>query len=140
MPLETAVFSTSNPYEKDFAYSRAVRRGPFISVSGTTAISPATGELQHPGSAYLQACAIFDEIFRAIAALGGTRTDITRMRMFVVAQDDAGDVARAMKDAMDGHTAFAATMICGANFVQDDMKVEIEADAVVDVEALNKSS
>ncbi|KZV98225.1 YjgF-like protein [Exidia glandulosa HHB12029] len=131
MPLITTVHRTANPYENDFGYSRAVRRGPFISVSGTTSISPTSGELQHPGSAYLQARAIFSEIFSAITALGGTKTDVTRVRMFVTAQSDSGDVARAMKESMDGHTAFAATMICGASFVDPEMKVEIEADAVV---------
>lgn len=132
MALSTSVHRTSNPYEEAFGYSRAVRKGPFVFVSGTTAISPTTGELQHPGSAYLQARAIFGEIISAITALGGARTDITRVRMFVVAQDDAEAVARAMKEAMDGHSAFAATMICGASFVDPAMLVEIEADAVVD--------
>lgn len=140
MPFETKVYQTANPYEKEFGYSRAVRRGPFISVSGTTSISPTTGELQHPGSAYLQARAIFGEIFSAVSALGGRQTDITRVRMFVAAQADSGDVARAMREAMDGYTAFAATMICGASFVDAHMKVEIEADAVVDDRTTNSSA
>ncbi|EJD37840.1 YjgF-like protein [Auricularia subglabra TFB-10046 SS5] len=132
MTLNTTVHTTSNPYEKAFGYARAVRKGPFIFVSGTTSISPTAGELQHPGSAYLQARAVFSEIISAITALGGAITEITRVRMFVVAQDNSEAVARAMKEALGGHTAFAATMICGASFVDPAMLVEIEADAVVE--------
>ncbi|KAG6838556.1 hypothetical protein C0991_010710, partial [Blastosporella zonata] len=121
---------TSNPYEVEFGYSRAVRRGPFIFVSGTTSIDPTTGAVQHPESAYQQAQATFSEIVRAIEALGGTREDVTRVRMFVTAEEDTGDIGRALKESF-GDVGPAATMIVGAKFVRPEMKVEIEADAVV---------
>ncbi|KAG5638740.1 hypothetical protein H0H81_010550 [Sphagnurus paluster] len=121
---------TANPYESEFGYSRAVRRGPFIFVSGTTSIDPATGAVQHPESAFRQAQAIFAEIVRAVEALGGKRADVVRVRMFVTADEDSGDVGRAMKEAL-GEVAPAATMIVGAKFVSPEMKVEIEADALV---------
>jgi len=132
LAMSTTTFRTANPYEQSFGYSRAVRRGDQIIVSGTTAVDPNSGELQHPGSAYGQTQAIFAEIFRAIKGLGGKiPTDVVRVRMFVADGKDSGDVARAMREAMDGHVAFAATMICGSGFVDDAMKVEIEADAIV---------
>ncbi|RDB14859.1 hypothetical protein Hypma_016352 [Hypsizygus marmoreus] len=123
-------FHTSNPYEKQFGYSRAVRRGPFIFVSGTTSIDGTTGVLLHPESAYEQERQIFAEIVGAVEAVGGTREDVVRVRMFVTADEDSGDVGRALKESF-GAVGPAATMILGAKFVDAQMKVEIEADAVM---------
>lgn len=121
---------TANPYETTFGYSRAVRRGPFIFVSGTTSIDTTTGKVLHPTSAYDQSLKIFSEIVLAVEALNGRKEDVVRLRMFVMSDEDSGDVGRAMKDCF-GEVAPAATMIIGAKFVSPDMKVEIEAEAVV---------
>ena len=123
-------YQTANPYESKFGYSRAVRKGPFVFVSGTTSIDPSTEELLHPGSAGAQASAIFAEIIRGVEGVGGKRTDVTRVRMFVTDAADADAVGEAMKNAL-GDVGPAATMIVGARFVRSDMLVEIEADAVV---------
>lgn len=128
--FETQRYSTANPYESAFSYSRAVRRGPFIFVSGTTSIDPITGVLLHPSSAYDQSRQIFTNIVEAIEALGGKRECVTRVRMFVRDQGDSGEVGRALKDAL-GDVMPAATMILGVGFVDEEMKVEIEADALV---------
>ncbi|EJF56785.1 YjgF-like protein [Dichomitus squalens] len=121
---------TNNPYENKFGYSRAVRKGPFIFISGTTSIDPTSGELRYPGSAYDQARAIFSEIVRAVEVLGGRKGDIVRVRMFVAEDRDTGKVGQALKDVL-GDVGPAATMIVGSRFVSSDMLVEIEADAVV---------
>ncbi len=121
---------TNNPYEAKFGYSRAVRKGPFIFVSGTTSIDPVSGELRYPGSAYDQARTIFDEIVRAVVALGGRKNDVVRVRMFVTEDGDTAKVGEALKDAL-GDVSPAATMIVGCRFVSSDMLVEVEADAVV---------
>ncbi|RPD60237.1 YjgF-like protein [Lentinus tigrinus ALCF2SS1-7] len=123
-------FRTNNPYEEKFGYSRAVRKGPFIFVSGTTSIDPESGELRYPGSAYDQANAIFDEIVRSVTALGGSKSEIVRVRMFVARDEDTSKVGDALRDALGG-VGPAATMIVGARFVSSEMLVEIEADAVV---------
>jgi enamine deaminase RidA (YjgF/YER057c/UK114 family) len=123
-------YQTCNPYEQEFGYSRAVRRGPFIFISGTTSIDPNTGEILHPTSAYHQAIRIFQEIITAVEAVGGNKIDIARVRIFVTAQEDAGDVGRALKEVF-GDIGPAASMIIGAKFVAPKMLVEIEADAVV---------
>ncbi|KIJ63600.1 hypothetical protein HYDPIDRAFT_113076 [Hydnomerulius pinastri MD-312] len=122
-------YRTANPYEKEFGYCRAVRRGPFIFVSGTTAVDLATGEVAHPTSAYEQALKAFREIVTAVEAVGGKKGDIVRVRMFVTYEDDSGEVARALKEEM-GDVEPTATMILGAKFVSPDMRVEIEADAI----------
>jgi len=62
--------------------------------------------------------------------LGGKKEDITRIRMFVTHIEDTGAVGRAMKEVL-GDVGPAATMIVGSRFVDENMKVEIEADAVV---------
>ncbi|EDR13125.1 uncharacterized protein LACBIDRAFT_308618 [Laccaria bicolor S238N-H82] len=71
---------TSNPYEAQFGYSRGIRRGSFIFISGTTSVS--------------------------------------------------GEVGKALKEVF-GDVGLAATMILGVRFVSEEMRVEIEADAVV---------
>lgn len=123
-------YATSNPYETLFGYSRAVRKGAYIFVSGTTWIDPETGYVQHPDSAYRQALVIFKEIINSIEHLQGSREDVARVRMFVTEQGDTEAVGRALKESL-GDVRPAATMIVGARFVDGDMKVEIEADAIV---------
>lgn len=121
---------TANPYEDKFGYSRAVRKGPFIFVSGTTSIDTASGKVLHPKSAYDQTLKIFAEIVLAIETLGGAKSDVVRLRMFVAQEKDGEGVSRALKEVF-GEVAPTATMVFGMSFVSADMRVEIEADAVV---------
>ncbi|KJA23263.1 hypothetical protein HYPSUDRAFT_201554 [Hypholoma sublateritium FD-334 SS-4] len=120
---------TANPYEDKFGYSRAVRKGPFIFVSGTTSIDTASGKVLHPKSAYDQTLKIFAEIVLAIETLGGAKSDVVRLRMFVAQEKDGEGVSRALKEVF-GDVAPTATMVFGMSFVSADMRVEIEADAV----------
>ena len=122
-------YKTSNPYEETFGYCRALRKGPFIFVSATTAIDTVTGKICHPDSAFDQAIKAFKEVVTAIEALGGKKEDIVRIRMFVASQNDATEVGRALKQEM-GEVQPTATMILGAKFVSSEMLVEIEVDAV----------
>lgn len=137
MSLSTQIqrHKTSNPYEAQFGYSRGVRRGPFIFISGTTSVSVSTEStstptILHPSSAFHQALQAFSEIIRAVEALGGTKEDVVRVRMFVTRDEDSGEVGRALKEVF-GDVGPAATMILGVRFVSEEMRVEIEADAVV---------
>ncbi|KAI4845624.1 hypothetical protein E4T44_05512 [Aureobasidium sp. EXF-8845] len=67
--------ATNSPWEAKIGYYRAVRRGPFIFVSGTTAVDPSSNatdaKVLHPGDAKAQAHIAFQEIIKAIQALGG---------------------------------------------------------------------
>ena len=65
-----------------------------------------------------------------MAAVGGAREDVVRVRMFVTHAADCEAVGAALRDAF-GDVAPAATMLVGAHFVDGAMRVEIEADAVV---------
>ena len=165
MPLTTTRHTTNNPYEVRIGYSRAVRRGPFVFVSGTTALDPDSitpgcpeGIIVHADcTAYDEAAVAFREAVKAVEALGGSKGDVVRVRMYVRSDDLGGHrreevnegewdkaiavseseddrvegVGRAMKEAL-GDVAPAATMILGVKFVRAEMKVEIELDAVVD--------
>ncbi|KAF9449101.1 YjgF-like protein [Macrolepiota fuliginosa MF-IS2] len=129
--------NTTNPYESLFGYSRGVRKGPFIFISGTTSTSTPepssesqTPVILYPDSAYEQALHIFRTIIHSVEYLGGKREDISRIRMFVRDDADSNDIGRALKESLSD-VAPAATMIIGAAFVNPAMKVEIEADAVV---------
>ena len=128
--MGTLTYTSSNSYESRFGYSRAVRKGPHIFVSGTTSVDPGTGHVRHPDSAYLQSLVIFKEIINAIERLHGSREDVVRVRMFVTEQEDTEAVGKALNESL-GDVRPAATMIVGSRFVDKDMKVEIEADAVV---------
>lgn len=85
LPVKKSFYSTPNhPYEKRYGYYRAVRKGPYIAVAGTTPFDPATQKLLHPGDAGQQAAAIFTEINKAIKSLGAKGVeDIIRVRMFL---------------------------------------------------------
>lgn len=130
MSSQTRRHRTNNPYEEKFGYSRAVRKGPFIFVSGTTSIDTSSGKVLYPKSAYDQTVKIFAEIVMAIEALGGKKEDVVRLRMFVAEHKDSEGVSQALKEVF-GRVAPAATMLFGMGFVSSDMKVEIEADALV---------
>jgi enamine deaminase RidA (YjgF/YER057c/UK114 family) len=83
--MKKTFYSTPNhPYERRYGYYRAVRKGPYIAVAGTTPFDPATQKLLHPGEAGKQAAAIFTEIIKALEAVGAKGLgDVIRVRVFL---------------------------------------------------------
>jgi len=132
---DTLSYNTDNPYESLFGYSRAVRKGPFIFVSGTTSLSPTSlnPTILHPGDAYQQTITALNESVKAIEKLGGKKEDVVRVRLFVRRQGDTADVGKAMKTVFGEEVGckWAATMLVGSSFVEEEMMVEVEVDAVV---------
>ncbi|ETN43886.1 uncharacterized protein HMPREF1541_11017 [Cyphellophora europaea CBS 101466] len=151
-------YTTTNPFEQSFGYHRALRHGPHIHVSGTTALNPTTQCLQHPNDPYLQAHAAFAEALEAVRALGGQVHDVVRVRMFVKRVEDCDGVGRAFGEVFGGAAGqggvrggggeeggregsgevvgCAATMVVlgaegGGGFVDEGMLVEVEVDAYV---------
>ena len=121
-------FSTHTPWEAMAGYSRAVRIGNIIAVSGTTA-SNAAGEVQHIGDAGAQATYIIRKIESSLAEAGASLSDVIRTRIFVANIADWEAVARAHGEIF-GNIRPANTLV-SASMVDPRQLVEIEADAVI---------
>ncbi len=132
MTMERRNFSSGTPWEAAVGYSRAVRVGPFVVVSGTTA-SDEQGNVQG-ADPYTQALYIFGKIERALIEAGATLADVVRVRMFVTDISRWEDVGRA-------HAEFfrdirpVSTMVEVSRLVDAGHLVEIEVDAIVSTEA-----
>jgi enamine deaminase RidA (YjgF/YER057c/UK114 family) len=120
--------STGTPWEDLGGYSRAVRVGNSVWVSGTTA-SDADGVVQGK-DAEAQARFILDKIAAALEEAGATLRDVVRTRIFVARLEDWETVARVHGDVF-GQIRPANTLVQVAGLV-DGRLVEVEADAVID--------
>jgi enamine deaminase RidA (YjgF/YER057c/UK114 family) len=111
-----------------FGYSRALRIGDRIVVSGCTAVRD--GVVVHPGDAAGQMEIALDAALAAIEGLGGAVQDVVQTRMYVIDRGDCADVGRAhgRRFASIGP---AATMVVVAGLLDPEMLVEVEMEAVV---------
>lgn len=117
------------PWEPLVGYSRAVRSGDFIAVSGCAAVD-ADGELVGEGDAYLQARQCIKVIAAALAQAQAGLGDVVRTRMFVTDIGQWAEVARAHQEAF-GDVMPATSMVEVSRLIDPRMLVEIEADAIV---------
>jgi enamine deaminase RidA (YjgF/YER057c/UK114 family) len=108
-------------------YSRAVRHGNLIVVSGTGDLA-GDGTIGHPGDSYGQARAAFERAVAAVERLGGGREDVVRTRVFVTPEADWSGALRAHKELFDSVRPANTTMIV-AGFPAPGMLVEVEVDA-----------
>ena len=120
--------STGTPWEAAVGYSRAVRAGAWICVSGTTA-SDARGRVVAPGDAYGQARYILEKIAAALEQLGAGLEDVVRTRMFVTDISRWEEIGRAHGEAF-ADVRPAATMVEVQRLVDPGHLVEIEVDAL----------
>lgn len=119
-------------WEAEVGYSRAVRRGNFIAVSGTSSVEQATGNVLHKFDAYAQTRTALEIVGHALSALGSSLDDVIRTRIFVrnLARD-ASSVSRAHGEVF-GHVRPASSMIEVHRLIHDDILVLIEVDAIAD--------
>ena len=119
--------TSRSPFEASFGFSRAVRVGDRIRVSGTAPVE-ADGS-STPGDATAQTRRVFAIILAAIEELGGTAADVVRTRMFIADPADAAAIGAVHGDIF-GEVRPAATMVVAA-LLRPEWRVEIEAEAIV---------
>ena len=125
---KTRFFRSASAYENLIGFSRAVRRGSRIAVSGTAPIDE-NGETV-VGDAYVQAKRCLEVILEAVEGLGGTIEDIVRTRVFVIDASDWDALGRAHGEFF-GENYPAATLVVVKGLLDPRWRVEIEADAEV---------
>lgn len=119
--------STGSPWEARIGYSRALRTGNVITVSGTVGILP---DGRYPVGGAAQARRAFELIFAAVEALGGKRSDVVRTRMFVT---DIGDFEAigAVHGELFAEVRPAATLVEVTRLVDAEARIEVEVEAIV---------
>ncbi|HMS64088.1 MAG TPA: RidA family protein [Ignavibacteria bacterium] len=120
--------STGVKWEDLVGYSRAIRVGDRVLVSGTTAIE--NGEVIGIGDYYLQTKTILTKIEKALISAGSKLEDIIRTRIYVIDISKWEDVGRAHGEFF-GKIKPASTMVEISGLVDPEMLVEIEAEAVI---------
>ena len=117
------------PWEDIVGYSRAVRVGDLVYVSGTTA-SDESGSVVAPGDAYRQTVYILKKIESALARAGAAMNDVVRTRIFVTEVSNWEAIGRAHGEVF-AKTRPAATLVQVAALIDPAMLVEIEVDAII---------
>ena len=120
--------STGGPWEGKSGYSRAVRGGAHVSVSGSTAMTPSG--LIGKGDPYAQTIQTLKTIEAALRQAGASLGDVVRTRIYMANIDQWQEVGRAHGEIF-GAIRPATTMVEVKRLIDPDMLVEIEADAVV---------
>ncbi|HEU5361900.1 MAG TPA: RidA family protein [Gaiellaceae bacterium] len=125
--MERVTFTSGTAFEERVGYSRAVRAGDRVHVSGTAPIMP--GDADPPAGAYEQALVCLERIARVLAEAGASLDDVVRTRIYVTDASLIDDVGRAHREAFA--RARPATTGVVVQLLDPRWLVEIEAEAAI---------
>lgn len=128
--LATQRFTDGGQFERAAGYSRAVRQGNYISVSGTAAFGP--DGVVFPEDSYKQTAEALARALSAAEGLGATRETVLRTRLLLAPGCDWREVVRAHGEVFALHPP-ANTTYFVAGLIPEGVLVEVEVDAVVSV-------
>jgi enamine deaminase RidA (YjgF/YER057c/UK114 family) len=130
--MQTKRIYSASPYESQFGFCRALKIGNVIHVAGTAPIGK-DGVTVGVGDPSAQARRCFDIIGESLSALGGSYSDVIRTRMFLTRISD-WSVIGAVHGEYFRDINPVSTMVEVSGLINPDWLVEIEAEAVLDVE------
>lgn len=121
-------YDSGTRWEREICYSRVVRRGNYVCVSGTTAMDG--DDLIGLGDVSRQAEFIFSKIAQSLQQVGAELTDVMRTRMYITDASHAAAVTEAHAASFAGINP-CATLVIVRGFIDERLLVEVEVDAVV---------
>jgi enamine deaminase RidA (YjgF/YER057c/UK114 family) len=127
--MHREIFSSGTPWEPLVGYSRAVRVGACIYVSGTVATG-VDGGIIGVDDPYTQTAQAIRNIIRALESFGAEATNVVRTRIYVANIDHWQEIGKAHAEVF-GRVKPATTMVEVSRMITPEVLVEIEADAVL---------